>query len=112
MRYRRSPNPRRQEWLCYSRQMREFNSRGAKWDFGFDEDGRVGPVLGNPQPQPRVGQFLTMIEQSDGDAKSGEIPCRNADGSLRRIDPSNHVIEAPAIEYGNWQLLCVLPIRG
>src|SRR6266851_202610 len=112
MRHRRSHNLHKQEWLCYSRQMREFNSRGAKWDFGFDEDGRVGPVLGNPQPQPRVSQFLAVIEQTKAHAKGGEIPGRHADGSLWRIDPSNHVIEAPAIEYGNSQLRCVLPIRG
>ena len=37
-----------------SRQVREFDSRGAKWDFGFDENGRVGRISGEPQPQPRV----------------------------------------------------------
>ena len=92
--------------------MREFDSRGAKWNFGLDEDRSVGRVLGNPQPQPRVGQFLAVIEQSKGDAKGGEIPGGHGDGSLRRIDPRDDVIETPAIEYRNSQLRCVLPIRG
>ena len=31
--------------LCYLRQLREFNSRGAEWDFCLDEDRCVGRVL-------------------------------------------------------------------
>ena len=42
--------------------MREFNSRGTKRDFGLHEDRCVRRVLGKPYPQPRVGQFLAMIE--------------------------------------------------
>ena len=92
--------------------MREFDSRGAEWDFGLDENRCVGRVLGNPQPKPRVGQFLAVIEQTEGNAKRREIPGRHGDGSLRSIDPRNDVIEAPAIEYGHAQFRCVLPIRG
>jgi hypothetical protein len=38
-----------------SRQVREFDSRGAKWDFGLDENRGVGRVLRKPHPQSRVG---------------------------------------------------------
>jgi len=45
-----------------SGQMQEFNARRAKRDFGLDEDRGVCRVFGKPYPQPRVGQFLAVIE--------------------------------------------------
>ena len=60
----------------------------------------------------RVGQFLAVIEQMQGDAKSWKIPGGHGDGSLRRIDPRDDIIETPAIEYGDSQFRRALPIRG
>jgi hypothetical protein len=48
---------------AWSGQMRKFNSGRANWDFGLNEDRRVGRVPGYPQPKPRVRQFLAVIEQ-------------------------------------------------
>ena len=55
-------HPRNEIPRTGSGQMQEFNARRAKRDFGLDEDRGVCHVFGKPYPQPRVGQFLAVIE--------------------------------------------------
>src|SRR6267142_5825805 len=92
--------------------MQEFNPASSEWDFGFDEHGCMGRILGDPEPQARIGEFLAMVEQPDRDPKRRKIPRWDTDSALRRVDPRNGVIEASSLKDRRLEFWNNLPIRG
>jgi hypothetical protein len=91
--------------------MREFNSSGAEWNIGLDQDGSMCRVTRQPDPQARIGQFLSVVEQSEGDAERRKISGRNGDHSLRRVHVGHNIVETVAIKNGRAKFRCALPVR-
>ncbi len=80
--------------------MRELDPGRTKRNIGLDHNGRVGTVPGDPEPKLRIGDFLPVVEQTDGNAERGEISSGNIDRPLGRVDSRDGIVETMAIEDG------------
>jgi len=54
--------------------MQEFNPASSEWDFGSTSTGVWAAILGDPEPQVRVGNFLAMVDNRIATRNAGKFP--------------------------------------
>jgi len=92
--------------------MHEFNPGSPEWNISFDQHGCMGRIPGDPDPQTRIGEFLAVFEQSEGNPKGGKVSRGDADRALRRVNSRYSIVEVFSLEHGRLEFRNELPIRG
>src|ERR1700687_5387248 len=92
--------------------MYEFNPGSPEWNISFDQHGCMGRIPGDPEPQARIGEFLAVVKQPDGNPKGGKVPGGDADRALRNVNSRDSIVEAFSVKHGRLEFRNESPIRG